>query len=223
MVSVIIPFINENNCLPLLIKQLTPVVQCGHEIILVDGGSSEAFKLNHDVEGIALCSSSKGRAKQMNYGVSIARGDVFWFLHADTKLLGKVQEYVALIENMNSCWGRFNVKLSGNNITFNLIALLINIRSSLSNIATGDQGIFISRKLFDAVNGYDDIQIMEDISICKKLKKLSSPMNFKLELMTSSRRWQEKGILKTILTMWLMRFLFFIGVKPSTLIKIYER
>lgn len=223
MVSVIIPFINENNHLSDLIKQLTSVVAYGHEIILVDGGSSDGFKLSNAAEGVTLCSSSKGRSKQMNYGAGIARGDVFWFLHADTILQFNVMHYVALIENMNSCWGRFNVSLSGSNSAFKLIAAMMNIRSSLTGISTGDQGIFIGRKLFDVVKGYDEIEIMEDIGICKKLKKLSSPMSLQLKLTTSSRRWQEKGILKTILTMWLMRVLFFIGIKPSTLIKIYEK
>lgn len=223
MISIIIPFINEKNHLSDLISQLHSAVEYGHEIILVDGGSSDGFSLEDAVSGSVLLKSIKGRAKQMNTGAAAAKGDVFWFLHADSILEQGVMNYINLLDSLEQSWGRFNIRLSGEKYIFTVISTMINRRSSLSGIATGDQGIFVTRKLFDAVRGYDEIDIMEDIAFSKKLKKVVRPINMKMSLRTSSRRWQEKGTFNTILLMWRMRFLFFVGVKPSRLIKMYEK
>jgi len=223
MISVIIPFINEKQRLPVLLKQLRPILQSGHEIILVDGGSTDGFSIDNNIEGITTYNVAKGRAHQMNQGARIAKGDTFWFLHADTLFEKPVMDYIKQIETSCSSWGRFNIKLSGNKAIFSIIGFMINTRSAVSGIATGDQGIFISRDFFNKVGCFDEIEIMEDVKISKKLKKISAPHCIKTKIITSSRRWQANGIVKTILKMWLMRVLFFIGVKPSRLIKIYEK
>lgn len=223
MISVIIPFINEKKYLPGLIDQLRPILDLGHEIILVDGGGTDNFSKKNADDGITLYYSDKGRSKQMNLGASRAEGDILWFLHADSRLEQPVMDYIDGMDEADLSWGRFNVKLSGKKYIFNVISMMMNMRSSFTGIATGDQGIFVDRELFKLVGGYNDIEIMEDINICKKLKRITAPLNFKLIILTSSRRWQDKGIIKTILLMWVMRILYFIGVSPSLLIKFYEK
>lgn len=224
MISVIIPFINEKHVLPALLEQLMPILDAGHEIILIDGGSTDGFCIDEDMTGISMYLSDKGRARQMNLGAKMAKGDVFWFLHADTILGVPVMEYINKIkEGGIPSWGRFDIKLTNHNAIFLIIGFMINLRSAMSSIATGDQGIFVCHDYFTRVGCYDDIEIMEDVSLSKKLKKLSAPLNIKTKLITSSRRWQDNGIFKTIVLMWLMRFLFFAGVSPSKLIKIYEK
>jgi len=223
MISVIIPFINEKQHLSVLLKQLAPLLEKGHEIILVDGGSTDGFDPAGMVAGVSVYQSNKGRARQMNRGADRAKGRVLWFLHADSRLIQNVEDYVVQMHSGNPSWGRFDVQLMGSKRVFKIIAYLINRRSALSGIATGDQGIFIHRELFDRVGGYDDIDIMEDVNICKKLKTIKKPLILTTMLLTSSRRWSEKGIVSTILLMWLMRFLYFIGVRPSSLIKLYGK
>jgi len=224
MISVIIPFLDEKQVLPALLAQLKPVLDAGHEIILIDGGSTDGFCPDKNITGISLYMSEKGRAQQMNLGAQMAKGDVFWFLHADTILVAPVMDYVnRILEGGPSVWGRFNIEFTEDKAIFLMIGFMMNIRSALSGIATGDQGIFVCRDYFNKVGCYDDIEIMEDILLSKKLKKMAAPINIKTALITSSRRWRDNGILKTIMLMWWMRFLFFVGVKPSRLIKMYEK
>ncbi len=193
------------------------------ELIVVDGGSFDAsVKISQKYADIVI-KSKKGRALQQNTGAKAANGECLWFLHADSKFdLAKIDLYLKSIASAN--WGRFAVKLSGNSVMFRVIEWFMNKRSCLTSIATGDHGIFIKTSLFNEIGGFPIQDLMEDIEISKKLKKLS-PMACidDLGITTSSRKWQEQGIGRTIFLMWKLRFLYFIGTSPKELCKRYYR
>jgi rSAM/selenodomain-associated transferase 2 len=159
----------------------------------------------------------------MNEGAKSANGEILLFLHADTFLPNGAARMI--IQRMNGkkkkVWGRFDVKLSGKHPLLRIIQLLMNLRSRLSGIATGDQGIFVRRELFEMVGGFPDIDLMEDIALSKILKKYDRPLCLWQRVLTSSRRWKQKGILRTILLMWFLRLAYFYKVDPKRLIKLY--
>ena len=222
-ISIIIPVYNEKCRLPVLLQALSPLIADGHEIIVVDGGSTDQFILDSSLQDIAVLTTTKGRAMQMNKGAQQAKGDVFWFLHADSQLLHSPLQYIKSIGNLTEKqWGRFNISLDGHKGIYRIIEWMMNKRSAISGIATGDQGIFIHRQLFNDVGCFSSISIMEDIDISVKLKKISFPNIETLCLQTSSRRWEKRGAWRTIFLMWKMRWLFFIGVDPNSLVKLYE-
>lgn len=220
-VSIIIPVLNEEDSIKNLLQQLQICRQQGHEIIVVDGGSADQTVAISELLSDKVITSESGRARQMNNGANEAKHDVFWFLHADTLIpenaINNIQQALTTQE-----WGRFNIKLSGTNFLFRLIERMINLRSCLNGIATGDQGIFVKRKTFESVNGYSNIPLMEDVALSKKLKKISKPVCLKVSLITSSRRWERNGILLTVLLMWRLRFLYWIGVSANKLANQYK-
>ena len=194
------------------------------EIIVVDGGSKAEECV--DVEqwpSVVMVNSAPGRAIQMNEGARIARGDMLWFLHADTEFAMPCYQYLEAMLASKAEWGRFNIRLSGRPAVFRLISFFMNFRSGFTGIATGDQGIFIEKELFNQLNGFANIALMEDIEICKRLKRISKPALLKQKLITSSRRWQDNGILKTILLMWKIRWLYFFGTAPDKLNLLYNK
>jgi len=220
-VSIIIPALNEEYSIQELLQQLQIFRNNGHEVVLVDGGSNDHTIAKSTTLTDQVITSSPGRAVQMNKGVSKARHDIIWFLHADTLVPENAIENIEQALNINE-WGRFNIKLSGSHLLFRIIEKMINVRSCLSGIASGDQGIFVKRDIFDSVKGFSEIPIMEDIELSKKLKKISKPICLKNKLVTSSRRWEKNGILATILLMWRLRFLYFIGSSPDKLARFYK-
>ena len=220
-VSIIIPVLNEENSIKELLQQLQACRQQGHEVIVVDGGSHDNTRSVADSLSDKVISSEAGRALQMNNGATQSRHEILWFLHADTLIPKNAIEQIQQALN-KSDWGRFNVKLSGSHILFRIIETMMNIRSCVSSIATGDQGIFVKRKIFGQVNEYSNIPLMEDVDLSRKLKKLSKPVCLKHALITSSRRWEKNGISSTILLMWKLRFLYWIGISPEYLAKQYR-
>lgn len=220
-VSIIIPVLNEEVVIAALLQQLQTCRSQGNEVIVVDGGSSDNTVLIAAPLADKIIHSAAGRASQMNAAATHASGDILWFVHADTKVPNNA---VSLIRQAlkNNIWGRFNVKLSGPHILFRVIETMMNVRSCVSGIATGDQGIFVRKQSFQQVNGYPSIALMEDIELSKKLKKLSRPVCIKAALITSSRRWEKRGILSTVLLMWRLRFLYWLGVRAEKLVGQYK-
>ena len=220
-ISIIIPVLNEEKSIKALLQQLQLYRQQGHEVIVVDGGShDETVSISKPLSDKVIMSGS-GRARQMNKGVAQSTNEVLWFLHADTFIPENAIETIQ--ESLNKYdWGRFNIKLSGSEFLFRIIEKMINIRSCLSGVATGDQGIFIKRKTFESIGGYSEIPLMEDVALSYKLKAISQPVCIKETLTTSSRRWEKNGIIITILLMWYLRFLYWIGVTPDKLAKLYR-
>ncbi len=223
--SIVMPVLNEADLLPAALAALQPLRGRGHELIVVDGGSSDETR--EIVAGYAdlVITSERGRALQMNRGAERAQGDVLWFLHADTLASTVAAEAIlSLCENdSEAVWGRFDVQLSGERLMFRLIEWLMNRRSRWSGIATGDQGIFVRRSIFEKLGGYAEIPLMEDIELCKRLKRIRRPVCCSRRLITSSRRWERRGILATVLLMWYLRLAYFIGVSPERLAARYYR
>ncbi len=200
---------------------LQSICQQGHEVIIVDGGSTDnTLAIAHEITDLVIVSNA-GRALQMNSGADIASGEVLLFLHADTLLPDKAVEIVIDSFQQENYWGRFDVRLSNDSYVYRLIERLMNLRSCLTSIATGDQAIFIEKNLFDRVGGYPEIALMEDIAISKRLKKIVKPVCLKQKVITSSRRWETNGVVATVLLMWKLRLYYFFGVSPEKLKQLY--
>jgi len=221
-ISIIIPVLNEGNNIQQTLLNLQLVRKQDVELIVVDGGSDD-----NTVElAKPLCDfviqSSPGRAKQMNAGANLANGAVLLFLHADTQLPSFFHKnLLGEMKMQNKKWGRFDIKLSSNKLVFRVIESMVNIRSKLSGIATGDQAIFIEKELFAHVKGFPQIDLMEDVAISTTLKKIEFPLCLKLKVITSSRRWEQYGIWKTIILMWKLRYAYFRGEDPNRLARKY--
>ena len=217
-ISIIIPVLNEAGNIGRLLNALQPYRGRGHELIVVDGASEdETVSIARPLADCLLVAPA-GRARQMNVGASMAHGDVLWFLHADSQVPQHADELISnALTNCASTWGRFDVRLSGSNKSLRIVEKMMNLRSRLTGIATGDQAIFVNHDLFDRVGGFPDQCLMEDIEISKMLKKFQSPVSLHEKLVTSSRRWEQNGIFRTILLMWVLRAAYFFGVPAEKL------
>jgi rSAM/selenodomain-associated transferase 2 len=222
--SIIIPVLNEAQHIQATLLPLQPLRQRGHEIIVVDGGSGDDTIKQAQCLADNILTSAKGRACQMNAGAAQAQGDVYWFLHGDTRAMPHADTLIEQALGSTTHWGRFNVRLSGTQVLFRVIETLMNLRSCLSGIATGDQGIFIRKNVFNELGGYPEIALMEDIALSQRLlKKIGRPACVRARLITSSRRWEQHGIIKTILLMWRMRLAYFFGASPESLARRYNK
>ena len=220
--SIIVPVLNEEAGIDAFLRALSFHLRQGDEIVVVDGGSRDktvslAKPLAHQV-----ISAPRGRAKQMNAGAEKAQGDVFFFLHADTQLPSKGLNSADLAIRAGAVWGRFDVSLSGSHPAFRIIEKLISWRSRLSGIATGDQAIFIERTVFTEIRGFPDIVLMEDIALSKRLKRLQPPACLQAKVVTSSRRWETNGIVRTVVKMWFLRAAYTLGFSPEKLATYYR-
>jgi rSAM/selenodomain-associated transferase 2 len=221
-VSIIIPVLNEGQYLKCLLESIQCWRHEGHEIILVDGGSDNKNNVSLEFLVDKKLKAPPGRALQMNEGSRHAQHEILFFLHADSNLAGNsISAIIQGLQKSKNVWGRFNIKLSGSHWMLRIIEKMMNIRSRVTGIATGDQGIFVYRKVFNQINGYANIELMEDIEISKRLKKISQPVCLTSQITTSSRKWEQKGIVKTMVLMWFLRLAFFIGVSPRRLSSIY--
>ena len=225
--SIIVPVLNEALLIEPALEKLQFLRNRGVEIIVVDGGSEDGTdRLARPFADTVISvdkSEQSHRAKQMNLGAMHATGRVLLFLHVDTQLPQQAYQQILSAIELPRVWGRFDINLSGQHFMFRIIETLMNLRSSLTGVATGDQGIFVAKDAFIKVNGFADIPLMEDVEISKKLRKLSFPVCLKQRATTSSRRWEKKGVVKTILQMWWLRALYFIGAHPRVLAKQYYR
>lgn len=219
--SIIIPVLNEELNLSRMDRHLQSIQQQVHEVIIVDGGSVDnTLAIAHELTDSVIV-SQPGRALQMNSGASLASGDVLLFLHADTLLPDNAARIVSNLSHRKNYWGRFDVRLSSSRFVFRLIEAMMNLRSCLTSIATGDQAIFIERGLFDRVGGFPEIALMEDIEISRRLKKISKPVCIRQKVISSSRRWESKGVVVTVLLMWKLRLYYFFGASPEKLKQLY--
>ena len=217
-VSVVIPALNEAANIAATLQALPTVL----ETIVVDGGSTDGTAEAASAAGARVVRSGRGRARQMNAGAAVAQGDIILFLHADTRLPEYGIACVAALPDSELEWGRFDVTLDGGHFLFRVIETFMNARSRLTSIATGDQGIFVNRQTFESIGGFSDIPLMEDIDLSKRLRSVSRPLNVSCRVVTSARRWRDHGILRTILLMWRLRLLYFLGVSPNRLAEAYR-
>ena len=221
MLSIILPVLDEEASLPDVLARLQYLRQLGHEIIVVDGGSRDNSLMLAQQAADNVIVSQPGRAVQMNSGAELAAGDVLLFLHADTTLPEGVERILPEIES-DVFWGRFDVRLSGKRLVFRIIESMMNLRSRITSVATGDQAIFVKRSLFEKVGGYPEIALMEDIAISKQLRRVVKPVCVRNKVVTSSRRWEDRGVIKTLLLMWKLRLYYFLGMSPQKISRMYR-
>ena len=214
----VIPVLNEAAQIGACLRALAPLRRRGHEVIVADGGSDDGTPA---LAG-ALCDrvivAPRGRASQMNAGARQARGDVVLFLHADTRLPQAADELIVKSLATHS-WGRFDVEIDGRHFLLKVVAWAMNLRSRLTGIATGDQAIFVRR---DAFAGFPEIALMEDIAFSKAMKRRGAPACLRARAATSGRRWERRGVLRTIVLMWKLRLLYFFGARPEDLARLYR-
>ncbi len=224
MISIIIPVLNEAAGISAALQGLQPLRQAGHEIIVADGGSQDGTAALAAPLCDQLIHAPRGRARQMNAGAAAASGAVLLFLHADTCLPPGADELInAALADSKRRWGRFDLRLSGTHPALRLIETMMNLRSRLSGIATGDQCLFAARDLFERVGGFPDIALMEDIALSRTLKQHGRPLCLRARVVSSSRRWETRGILRTILLMWRLRLAYFFGADPQSLARDYDK
>jgi len=219
--SIVIPALNEADTIVATLARLQALRAGGHEVIVVDGGSTDATVSLAEPLADRILAAPRGRARQMNAGAAVARGDVLVFLHADTRL---PEQAVAVIRSAlrHRLWGRFDVDIEGRAWMLRMVAAGMNLRSRLTGIATGDQTLFISRTAFAAVGGYPEQSLMEDIELSKRLNKLGPPACPRERVVTSGRRWEVNGVWRTILLMWRLRFDYWRGVPATRLATRYH-
>jgi len=221
-IAIVIPALNEALSIKKTLTSLQPWRQKGHQIILVDGGSNDATVRNAENLVDQILQSSQGRALQMNMGAEHADADILLFLHADTVL--KEGSDNLIIESLSAGrpWGRFNVSFTSDKLIFKIIAFFINLRSCITSIATGDQAIFVEKQLFDQVGRFPPQPLMEDIQLSIMLKRRCRANCLNETVITSSRRWEQQGVYKTILQMWVLRLAYFLGVSSERLKRWYR-
>lgn len=226
--SIIIPTFEEEPGIERQLRSLQTLRDGGVEVVVVDGGSADATVALATPLASQVLVSEPGRARQMNRGAAASRGELLLFLHADTRLPEHAERLVedALSKPVAGlrarCWGRFDIYLTGNAPMLLVIATAMNLRSRLTGMATGDQAIFMTRQAFTEVGGFPDQPLMEDIEICRRLKRLSAPVCLHAKACTSGRRWERHGIWRTILLMWRLRFAYFLGRDAGKLAALYR-
>ena len=191
-------------------------------MIVVDGGSNDATVSLAEAKADRVLSAPRGRASQLNQGAKQAKGELLVFLHADTLLPEDAENLLQGSMLTALVWGRFDVRLSGSKRLLRVVEFFMNTRSRLTGIATGDQAIFVTRQLFELAGGFPDIELMEDISFSSTLKKICPPTCLRQKVLTSSRRWEEYGIIKTVLSMWSLRLRYALGVSAARLNREYD-
>jgi rSAM/selenodomain-associated transferase 2 len=220
--SIIIPTLNEVANIGDVLKRLQPMRARGTEVIIVDADSTDATRDTAAPLVDRVITSERGRATQMNAGAKEASGDALLFLHADSILPTNGDELIlqALSDSIFK-WGRFDINISGKHGMLPVIAWFMNHRSRLTGIATGDQGIFVTREAFDAIGGFPAQPLMEDVAISARLLRVSSPIYVDARITTSGRRWEKHGVWRTIFLMWRLRFNYFMGADPARLHRTY--
>ena len=226
--GIVVPVLNDFEALARLMSQLHPLLERGARLVVVDGGSRteelhRCQSLTHAAGGIWL-SAPRGRARQMNAGAAalLAGAEVtaLWFLHAYSGLPTSADQFIHQALEHHA-WGRFNVRIQGQSRWLPIVAQMMNWRSRFSGIATGDQGLFMRRTTFEDLGGFAPIALMEDIEICRRLKRFGPPACLRERLTTSGRRWDEHGALHTIALMWVMRWRYWWGASPDALRRRY--
>ncbi len=225
-ISVIIPTLNEEKTIGQTLSSL-PATEIP-EVIMVDGGSTDqtiliAEAFCAEASNVRIITAPTGRARQMNEGAKASRGDILLFLHADTRLPTEAQLMIkAALTDPAVVGGRFDVTFDSHSGFGAMISTLMNRRSRLSGIATGDQALFVRRHVFEQLGGFTDIPLMEDVEFSRRLKRTGRMAALHQKVTTSFRRWEQQGPLRTILLMWTLRFLYWAGVNPMRLSRWYK-
>ena len=226
-ISVIVPVRNED---PDTLSKLTELVNLEGiaEVVVVNCSEQHSTidklkELQSKFNSIKVVNSEiAGRAHQMNQGGALASGSILWFIHADTSVPESSTEYILESISTDKPWGRFDIRFDNPSAHMKLVAFAINLRSGVTGVCSGDQAIFLLRSQFHKMGGFPNIPLLEDIALTKKLRREAQAIRIRTPVTTSARRWETHGYLRTIFLMWLIRFLFWVGVSPGTLARLYR-
>jgi rSAM/selenodomain-associated transferase 2 len=219
--TIVVPVLDEAAIITGALQALAPLRARGAEVIVVDGGSGDGTPGLAAPLADRVIAASRGRGAPLNAGAALGSGDALLFLHADTTLPDNADGLISVALDERP-WGRFDLRIDGRHPLLAVVARMINWRSRWTGIATGDQAIFIGRAAFDAVGGFPDLPLMEDIAISRRLKQLCRPYCIGTPAVTSGRRWEHHGVIRTILLMWRLRLAYYLGVAPAYLASRYR-
>jgi rSAM/selenodomain-associated transferase 2 len=215
--SVVVPVLNEAGEVAERLGNLTGLRARGSELIVVDGGSTDATGELARPLADQLVHAPRGRAVQMNAGAICSRGEILLFLHLDTTLPPDADRLICSAVDRGAAWGRFDVRIEGAHPMLAVIARMMSLRSRLTSIATGDQAVFVRREIFQQLGGYPEIPLMEDIALSKRLRRIERPACLRERVLTSGRRWESGGVFRTIWLMWRLRAAYAVGANPALL------
>jgi rSAM/selenodomain-associated transferase 2 len=216
--SIVIPCLNEAEGIAGTLAALQPFRRRDAEVIVVDGGSRDDTMARARPGADRVLTAPRGRAVQMNAGAAHARGEILLFLHADCGLPDAADGLIIDgLRRGRKSWGRFDVRIPGRPRLLRVVETLMNERSRVTGIATGDQGIFVTRSLFDAAGRFPEIALMEDVELSRRLKRYGRPLCLRQRISVSARRWEKNGVLRTILLMWQLRLAYWLGADPDKL------
>jgi rSAM/selenodomain-associated transferase 2 len=218
--SIVVPVLNEASIIRQQLRPLQALRKAGHELIVVDGGSDDNSAAIAEELADHVLVSERGRARQMNAGAAVANQDYLMFLHLDTRLPASVSNDLHAFATSDKRWGFFKVRLDDAACAFRVIEFFMNRRSTFTAIATGDQALVFERNIFEGLNGFADIPLMEDIEICKRLKDRGQPWIARGKVSCNTRKWRKHGIVRTTMLMWRLRLAYFFGVSTR---KLHER
>ena len=218
------PVLDEADHIDAALEALQPLRARGHELIVVDGGSADATARLAARGADRVIAASRGRAHQMNAGAYTASGEILLFLHADTRLPEAADLLLTqALQQSGRCWGRFDVRIGSRRPLLRMVSRMMNLRSRMSGICTGDQAIFVTAEAFARSGGYPPMALMEDVVLSSRLRRWSRPAALRASVMTSARRWERNGVLRTIVLMWWLRMRFFLGASPARLAQLYDQ
>jgi rSAM/selenodomain-associated transferase 2 len=222
VLSIIVPVLDEAAGIEACLAPLQPMRSRGAEVVVVDGGSQDATRALAAPLADQVLDCARGRARQMNAGARAASGESLCFLHADTILPALADESIRRALAGGARWGRFDVAISGADPMLAVVGAAMNARSRLTGIATGDQAMFVRRADFIAAAGFPEIALMEDVALSKRLKRIARPACLRDRALTSGRRWERRGTLRTIVLMWRLRLAYALGADPGRLARRYD-
>ena len=223
--AIVMPVLNEAAGIEAALRALMPLMARGVRVLVADGGSADDTPARaRRFGGVEVIEAARGRAAQMNAGAQAASGArVLLFLHADTTLPPDADRLIEqALAGGRHVWGRFDVRIAGRPRMLRVVAACMNVRSRWSGIATGDQALFMTRAAFDAIGGFPEQPLMEDIEMSKRLRTLSRPACLRERVITSGRRWESRGVWHTIVLMWRLRWAYWRGASPQVLARRYE-
>jgi rSAM/selenodomain-associated transferase 2 len=220
--AIIVPVLDEAARIETCLAALAPLRVRGARVIVVDGGSADDTVARAQPQADLVVRAARGRARQMNAGAAQADAAVLLFLHADTTLPTAADRAIADARANGARWGRFDVTIFGRSPWLRVVAWLMNLRSRLTGICTGDQAIFVERALFDALGGYADVPLMEDIDFSRRARAVAAPAALQARVVTSGRRWDERGAWRTIWQMWTLRWRYWRGTDAAALAREYR-
>ncbi len=220
-IAAIVPVFNEAQLLPEKLSSLRALNS--DELIFIDGGSTDGTQQLLEASGVTWFTGVRGRAAQMNVGAGKCKSDIILFIHIDTEIdESNISAIKSVMKQQGLVGGRFDIRLSGHHPAYRMISWFMNIRSRWSKISTGDQALFVRRAVFEQMGGFADLPLMEDVEFSKRLKREGDIACLRETVITSSRRWQQHGIIRTVLLMWKLRFLYWLGTPADKLAAMYR-